>query len=177
MVRQVARDHPVLAACTAAYLAGFSVYGALVGSDVALPYVVLIVAAIWLISALEVRVGLGPVALWGMAAWGLGHLAGGVIPLGDGDRVLYNAVVGIELFHFDRLVHAFGFGIATLVCGIVVRRWLPGGRIGTGPAVVIVLAGLGVGALNEIVEFAATWLARRSRRGGPVSAPGPAPSA
>jgi uncharacterized membrane protein YjdF len=130
--------------------------------------VVLIGLLAVLVCRLELRFGLGAGVLWGLSVWGLAHLAGGVIPL-DGDRTLYNAVLGVELFHFDRLVHAFGFGFATVVCGKVLRRWLPEERITAGPAVLVVLAGLGVGAVNEIVEFAATLILPHTNVGGYVN--------
>jgi uncharacterized membrane protein YjdF len=168
-VRAVVRAHPVLALFTLAYLVVFLGVGLAVGSDVAIPYVVLIVAVIVFVCRLDQRYDIGGGALWGLSVWGLGHLAGGVIPL-DGDRTLYNAVLGVELLHFDRLVHAFGFGFATLVCGKVLRHWLPGERVTAGaPAVLVVLAGLGVGGLNEIVEFFATLVLPDTNVGGYVN--------
>ena len=160
-----ARAHPALAAFTAAYLVVFLVAGLAIGSDVAVPYVVLIVAVVALVCRLDQRYDLGTVALWGMSLWGLGHLAGGIVPIGD-DRTLYNAVLPVELFHFDRLVHAFGFGFATLVCGKVLLRLLPEERLDVAPAVLVVLAGLGVGAVNEIVEFIATLVLPETNVGG-----------
>ncbi|MCA1692515.1 MAG: DUF2238 domain-containing protein [Acidimicrobiales bacterium] len=167
-MRSVVRAHPRLAAFTLAYLAVFLVVGLALDSEVAIPYVVLILLLIVLVCRLEVRFGLGPGVLWGLSVWGFGHLAGGIIPL-DGDRTLYNAVVVVELLHFDRLVHAFGFGFATLACGKVLRSWLPEGRITLGMAVLVVLAGLGVGAANEIVEFAATLILPETNVGGYVN--------
>ena len=168
-MRAVVRAHPRLAVFTVAYLICFLVYGLAVGSDVAVPYFVLIVLLVVLVCRLEVRFGLGAGTLWGLSVWGLGHMAGGIVPLGD-DRTLYNAVLGVDLLHFDRLVHAFGFGFATLACGKVLRHWLPGRRVATaGQAVLVVLAGLGVGAINEIVEFAATLLLPDTNVGGYVN--------
>lgn len=161
-----ARDHPVLAGFTLAYLAVFLVVGLAIGSDVAVPYVVLIVAVVALICRLDARYDLGTGTLWGMSLWGLGHLAGGIVPIGGEDRTLYNAVLPVELFHFDRIVHAFGFGFATLVCGKVLLRLLPGEQLGAPAAVLVALAGLGVGAVNEIVEFIATLVLPETNVGG-----------
>lgn len=167
-MRAVIRAHPGLAIFTLGYMAVFVVVGVVVGSDVAIPYVVLIAVLIVLVCRLEQRYRLGPAVLWGLSLWGLGHLAGGVIPL-DGDRILYNAVLPIELLHFDRLVHAFGFGFAALACGQVLRRWLPGEVVTPAAAVLVVLAGLGVGAVNEIVEFGATLILPETNVGGYVN--------
>ena len=164
-MRTVVRSHPVLAAFTLTYLAVFLVYGVAIGSDVAVPYVVLILLMIVLVCRLDVKYDLGGGTLWGLAIWGAGHMAGGVIPL-DGDRTLYNAVLPIELFHFDRLVHAFGFGFATLACGRVMLRLLPAPVLTRAAAFLVVLAGLGVGAVNEIVEFFATLILPETNVGG-----------
>ena len=162
----LARAKPALAAFTLSYLCGFLVLGVIVDSDVAVPYVVLIGGLIAVVSAVERRVGLGDEVLWGLSAWGLVHMAGGVVPIGA-DRTLYNVVLlPGDLLRFDQAVHAFGFGFATLACGKVLRRWLPGRRVGAGPAVLIVLAGLGVGAVNEILEFVATLVLEETNVGG-----------
>ena len=167
-VRAVVRAHPRLAIFTVAYLVVFVAYGLAIGSDVTVPYAVLIVALIVVVCRLERRFGLGAGVLWGLSVWGLGHMAGGIIPL-EGDRTLYNAVLGIDLLHFDRLVHAFGFGFATMACGRVLSSWLPDRTITPAAAVVVVLAGLGVGAVNEIVEFAATLTLPDTNVGGYVN--------
>lgn len=164
-MRAVVRDHPRLAAFWIVYLVGFLVYGIAVDSAVAVPYVVLIFGLTVAVCRVDKRLDLGTGVLWGLAIWGCGHLAGGVIPL-DGDRTLYNAILGVELIHFDRVVHAFGFGFATLACGKVMLNWLPEARLGLGPAVMIVFAGLGIGAINEIVEFFATFLLEDTNIGG-----------
>jgi uncharacterized membrane protein YjdF len=168
LMREVVRTHPRLAVFTLAYLVVFLVYGLAVGSEVTLPYLVLIGLLVVLVCRLEPRFRLGRGTLWGLSLWGLGHLAGGIIPL-DGERTLYNAVLGVDLIRFDRLVHAFGFGFASLACGKVLQRWLPDERVTPAAAVVIVLAGLGIGAINEIVEFVATLTLPDTNVGGYVN--------
>lgn len=162
------RTHPRLTVFTVAYLAGFCAFGVGAGSAVALPYGVLIVTAIVVVCRLDLRFDLGTGVLWGLAVWGFGHLAGGVVPL-DGKRTLYNAILGVDLLRFDRVVHAFGFGFATLACGKVLRHWLPDGPWRPGPAVMVALAGLGIGAGNEIVEFIATLVLPNTNVGGYVN--------
>lgn len=167
-VRDMARAHPRLTVFTLGYLASFAALGVGLGSDVAVPYLVLILGLIVLVCRVDRQFGLGTGVLWGLAAWGCGHMAGGVVPL-DGDRTLYNAILGVDLIRFDRVVHFFGFGVATLACGKVMRRWLPRERLTGGSAVMVVLAGLGIGAVNEIVEFFATLMLPHTNVGGYVN--------
>lgn len=98
--------------------------------------------------------------------WGLVHLAGGTIPF-SGDRTLYNVyLLPGELLRYDQAVHAFGFGFATLACGKVIKSWFPQRRLPWGAVVIVVLAGMGVGAINEIFEFVATLVLEDTNVGG-----------
>ena len=92
-------------------------------------------------------------------------MVGGLVPIGD-DRVVYNAVVP-RWIHVDNVVHFFGFGFAGAACWEATRDWLPA-RSGhpVGVAVVVCLFGVGVGAVNEVVEFAATHLLDATNVGG-----------
>ena len=57
------------------------------------------------------------------------------------------------ILKFDQVVHAFGFAVATLVMYEITKRYFTGSR---GLLVFIAaLGGLGLGAINELVEFAA----------------------
>ncbi len=87
---EVARAHPGLAAFTLAYLVGFLTAGVLVGSDLAIPYALVVGTLVVVVAALDRRVDLGPGVLWALAVWGFVHMAGGVTPIGGG-RTLYNA--------------------------------------------------------------------------------------
>jgi hypothetical protein len=125
-----------------------------------------IVAAMALsVAAADPRVGFSTVVLVGLAAWGFGHMVGGLVPIGD-DRVVYNAVVA-RWIHVDNVVHFFGFGFAGAACWEATREWLPA-RPGhpVGVAVVVCLFGAGVGAINEVAEFAATHLLDATNVGG-----------
>jgi hypothetical protein len=85
-------------------------------------------------------------------------MAGGVVPVGTG--VLYNVRLGIPYVHYDRVVHAFGFGFASIACWQAMRRHLPEGAPVTGGlALLVALMGMGIGAFNEVVEFTAGNLA------------------
>ena len=160
-----ATKRPWLAAFVGAYLVAFTIAGLSVRAELTIPYLVVVATLLLVVVRLDLRFDLGTSLLWALAVWGLVHMAGGIIPL-DGDRVLYNARFGPDLFRYDRFVHAFGFGSATLACGKVLRHWLPGGRFDLTPAGIVVLAGMGVGGINEIAEFIATLVLEDTNVGG-----------
>lgn len=97
-------------------------------------------------------------ALWCLSILGLLHaLGGGVIVKGD---VLYNLVLipivnngveGITIWRFDQLVHPYGTGIAAVIIYFFIARAAKLPRIWM--AVIAAIAAMGVGALNEVIEF------------------------
>jgi hypothetical protein len=103
--------------------------------------------------------------LWGMSLWGLLHMAGGNIRVGS--YVLYNVQLVPVVLRYDQLVHAFGFGTATLLCFHVLKGRLNPATPRNGTLVILVaLMGCGVGALNEIVEFVAVKAVPETNVGG-----------
>lgn len=159
------RRRPALAGFALTYLVGFGILGAVVGAELTVPYLLVVSLLMLTVVRLDARFDLGRPLLWALAVWGLAHMAGGVIPLDD-DRTLYNAILGVDLIRYDRLVHAFGFGAATYACGVVMRRWIPAGSYDVAALGIVVLAGMGVGALNEMVEFIATLVLDDTNVGG-----------
>lgn len=108
--------------------------------------------------------------LWGLTIWGLLHMAGGNLRVGDG--VLYGValiplVPRFDILRYDQLVHVFGFGVATLVCHHLLRPYLREriDRWGT-LSFLIVLMGSGFGAVNEIIEFIAVLAMPETGVGG-----------
>ena len=83
-------------------------------------------------------------------------MAGGLVPWGAG--VLYNADLAGTVIHYDRVVHAIGFGVATVACWQTLVAINPSVVMTPGTAVLAALMGMGVGAANEVVEFAASHL-------------------
>jgi uncharacterized membrane protein YjdF len=111
--------------------------------------------------------------LWGLTAWAALHMSGGGIYLG-GTKLYEIILVPVSeaygIFRFDQFVHIVGFGVATLVMYHLIRPFLGPGPRGWGAlSIVVVMAGLGVGALNEIVEFAATVAVPETGVGGYVN--------
>ncbi len=149
-------EHPVLLSFAAADLIGWTVYGFAVGADATLAYLISVVIVIALVMLLDRRVRFSSWILWALALWGFAHMAGGLVPWGAG--VLYNADLAGTVIHYDRVVHAIGFGVATVACWQTLVAINPSVVMTPGTAVLAALMGMGVGAANEVVEFAASHL-------------------
>ena len=133
-------------------------------------YAGVVIAIVICILAMQSRIRFGLPILWGLTVWGILHMAGGNLRVGSG--VLYGVLLiplvpSYEILRYDQVVHFFGFGVATLVCHHLLRPHLRTdvGRSGV-LAGLVVLMGVGVGALNEILEFVAVIIVPETGVGG-----------
>lgn len=119
-------------------------------------YICVILAFMALILLTNDRVRYPNSVLWGLTIWSLLHMSGGGVYV-DGTR-LYDIILfplsnTYPILRYDQLVHFIGFGAATLAMYYLLPDYRNKKQIGPGLAIVLVMAGLGVGGLNEIIEF------------------------
>lgn len=164
------REHPLLSAFTLLYVIGFSVWSFAGGNTEFVFYSIVMVLAILGVLYMHTRVRFSTTVLWLLSIWGLLHMAGGNVRIPaslaldwarenpEGTRtVLYNLRPVAWLPKFDQFVHAFGFFTSTLASFEAIRAAAGGTlRIGFGILMAALLCGMGLGAVNEVVEFAAT---------------------
>ncbi len=139
-------------------------------------YSLAVVLIIALVGYMDTRVRFGQLALWGLALWGLAHLAGGQVPIPmavtepDKSPVLYNLRLLPWLPKYDQIIHAYGFAMSVLVAHEAMSahfgRVL---RVGWAIGAVLFLVGLGLGAVNEIIEFVAVLAVPETNVGGYVN--------
>jgi putative membrane protein len=128
-------------------------------------YGAVVLGAVVAVLAAQSRVRFESGVLWGLSLWGLLHMAGGNVRVGEG--ILYEVQLVPVVLRYDQLVHFIGFGVATLVCHHLLRVYLRDGvRMPWMLAVLVVMMGTGVGALNEIVEFVAVLTIPETGVGG-----------
>ena len=112
-------------------------------------------------------------SLVGLTVWSALHLAGGGVTVGEGrlyDVMLIRLSGTFPIWRYDQLVHIWGFGASTLVAFSLLKPSLKDPRshpVALG--IVLVMAGLGMGALNEIVEFIVSSVVPRSGVGGYIN--------
>jgi uncharacterized membrane protein YjdF len=121
------------------------------------------------------RVGLSPVLIWLLSLWGLLHMAGGLVPVPESwpvegsKAVFYSLWIIPNLLKYDHVVHAYGFGLATWTCWQSLRFALKRSEPTGGILFLCVLGGMGLGGLNEIIEFIATLVIPNTNVGGYVN--------
>lgn len=159
----------------AVFVAG--VYGLIAtGNGEFLFYLIVLVILAAIVWYAHQRVGFSAFVLWGLSIWAAAHLAGGLVvvpeswPTNGGSCVLYSLWLIPDLLKYDQIVHAFGFGISTVLCheGLVATTCVTG-RSARMLILFAALASLGLGATNELIEFIATLLVPETNVGGYVN--------
>jgi hypothetical protein len=122
---------------------------------------------------LNYRVYLPTWLLWALTLWGFLHMFGGTIQIPEhwaepgSSGTLYNLRVSGWLPRYDQVVHAYGFGVAALTAWRGLRTMLSRELVGgVGLWIIVWLMGMGIGALNEVVEFVATEVMPWTNVGG-----------
>jgi uncharacterized membrane protein YjdF len=151
------------------------------GNTEFLMYAVVMVIFIFTALTLHHRVHFTPTALWLLAIWGFLHMLGGTLPINPeltdtfraatspedkpASAVLYSLRYFPNLPRYDQLIHTFGFFSAT-VASFEAAKMLLSARRSVPLAVVAALMGVGLGALNEVVEFFAVLTIPDTNVGG-----------
>lgn len=154
------------------YISGFSIYYLNKENYEFLLYVgVIILFFILLLSTIH-KTKLSKFTLIGLSIWGLMHMSGGGLIINN--DVLYNLILipisdTLSIFKYDQLVHAFGFGITTLLSYELLKPHLKTEKFQGAIILISIMAASGFGALNEIVEFIATIITPETNVGGYIN--------
>ncbi len=151
------KEHIILGVINAVYLAGFGWRFVCLRNFEFVIYVGVVLAALVWIGLTIKRVDYSNATLIGLTVWGLMHMAGGGVSVGAGrlyDVMLISLSASLPVLRYDQIVHVWGFGVCTLLCYDLLKPQLSSpGRIPFSLGLVLVMAGLGFGAFNEILEF------------------------
>jgi len=174
---QIDRALLPVALFTSSYLLLAAIFAVMGGNSEFVFYIAVMAVLIAVVLIVHRKVQLKPATLWGLSIWGLLHMAGGLVtlppawPTAGESPVLYNLWLVPDRLKFDQLVHAYGFGMATWVCwqGLqAAMQAVAGSRLRPTPGLLVLVAaaGMGLGAMNEVVEFAAVLLIPDTNVGG-----------
>tara|TARA_Y100000310_G_scaffold257569_1_gene265661 strand:- start:44 stop:595 length:552 start_codon:yes stop_codon:yes gene_type:complete len=134
-------------------------------------YIGVIIFFFILILATNKKVNYSNTVLWGLVIWALLHLSGGSLSIG-GTRLYEIILIPISeaynVFRYDQFVHIVGFAVATLLAYDLLQPHLKN-TTSVSIAIITIMAGLGIGALNEIIEFAAVVVLPETGVGGYIN--------
>ncbi|MEO8322843.1 MAG: DUF2238 domain-containing protein [Actinomycetota bacterium] len=164
MMRKLLAEQRVLSLFFLTYYLGLIAYGVATGNGQAAFYALFIGVAALIVGRLYGVTPLSSLVLWGLACWGLAHMVGGLVEISG--EVIYNHSLGGGEFRFDKVVHFFGFGFATLAAYEVLKAIFGRSASSRGLAATALFVGLGLGAINETIEFLITRLPWDSNVGG-----------
>jgi len=141
-------------------LTAFTIYFLLVGNYEFLLYTFTLGFLIYLITISDKIFNYSQLAKWGFAVWLFGHLGGGAFKV-NGQR-LYDTILwdilGDPYFilKYDQAIHVFCYFVITLFIYSIImhstkKKWEARDSFVVG--LIAFLGGMGVSALNEIIEF------------------------
>jgi uncharacterized membrane protein YjdF len=160
LLTHLSRSHWILLAVNAAYLFPLAGWFALTGDWEFFGYVLFLIFLLVVLLATIHKTHFPTWLLAMLSVWAAVHMAGGLVTIGD------NVLYWLQLVHiwgegdsyvlrFDQIVHFYGFFVTTFVAyWILLPQLKPGFRLGA-IAFVAMLASMGFGAINEILEFIA----------------------
>lgn len=135
-------------------------------------YIMVVIVIALAALAVHRSVGLSTGVLLCLSIWGLFHMIGGLVhlpadwPIEGTKHVLYSWWIIPGHLKFDNVVHTFGFATATWVCWQAIKQALAIRIPRFGVLTVCVLAGMGLGAFNEVIEFVTTLVIPNTNVGG-----------
>ncbi len=159
-MKQLTPFRAAVLAFTLLYTAGFGLYYISAENLEFLWYVLTLLVLIAFVALTIRRSQLSNTHLALLSIWGLLHMAGGSVVV-DGN-VLYRYVLipffvdgDFTILKFDQFVHAYGFGVCAVALLSIFERWTHGTVGPRALAATAALSAMGLGVLNEIIEFAA----------------------
>jgi len=159
-LKQLKRGHIILGVLNAIYIIAFAWYYIGIKNYEFLWYVAVLVFFFLLIFLTLHRSKFDYTILIGLSIWGFLHMAGGGIIVNGNVLYAYHIIDIFErgdiyILKFDQFVHAFGFFVATLVGYSLLKPYLNKDTNYKVVYFLLICVGMGLGALNEIVEFIA----------------------
>lgn len=155
------RRHRWLVAFTLAYLGVAAFFYLSKGNFEFIAYLGITIAVGAVVLVTAPKSGLDGLALWGLSGWGFLHMMGGLLPVGDtvlyGWRIvtLFDGGGDFYILKADQVIHFYGFGVAAVTVYQLLAHRVSAG-VSRGMVIFLAWIGaMGLGALNEVIEFLA----------------------
>jgi hypothetical protein len=171
---KISKSHWLLVFLTSTYIVGFGTYYVLNRNFEFLWYVLVLIGFALFIGFTLKKSQFPLWLLLLLSLWGLLHMAGGGVQIAG--HVLYAQVLipiiqngEFIILRYDQVVHAFGFGVTAIVFYFLLSRKVSAQISPFWLGIISISGATGLGALNEIIEFAAAAILSNSGVGGYVN--------
>jgi uncharacterized membrane protein YjdF len=121
-------------------------------------YIFIMIILIAIFSILHKKYNFSTWTLVGLSVWGIAHMFGGSTLLGE-PRVYARILFPIfttgdtTLFRYDHLLHFYFYVVMTSVIYQIAKNYFKPNSNWFVISLLVILASMGVGAFNEIIEF------------------------
>lgn len=146
---------------TIIYVILFSIYFFATKNNEFIIYIFVLAFFVALISILHKKFYFPTWVLIGTSIWGLMHMAGGSVYINGTrlyDLILIPLVNKYSILRYDQFVHLYCYVFVTLIVFYIFTYYLKKDYNKLIISVFVVFIGMGIGALNEIIEFSAVLL-------------------
>ncbi|MEN9625864.1 MAG: hypothetical protein RL557_192 [archaeon] len=156
---KVSFHHWLIFIFTLVYTFIFGIYYFNIGNFEFLWYVGILILIIILVCWLHLRYRFSTGLLWGISLWGLLHMIGGTDINGVRTyaRMIYPlfsaGMTGTAIFRYDQFMHFYVYVVATIMLYHIVQSYIRDDMPWSILSVLLVVMGIGIGAINELVEF------------------------
>jgi len=147
------------AVLTYLFLAVYLVYFAAIGNYEFLVYIIVTALVFYILMRFDDYYGFPLYAIWMFVVWVILHMLGGSVIINDAGARLYAWVIfnwvgePYLILKYDQVVHAYTYFVFSIFVYYALKRHVKDGQKA---ALIIftVLVSIGIGMLNEVVEFA-----------------------
>lgn len=155
------RGHWAVIIFNSIYILAFAVYYASIQNYEFLIYIAEMVVIALIIAYVLTRTKIDYIALWSLSVWGLLHMLGGGLRIHG--KTLYSQHLIEFINHggdyyilkMDQVIHFYGFAVAALLIFQLCWPYFQKSNKKVFPIFIAWIGSMGLGALNEVIEFAA----------------------
>ncbi len=158
-MKTISSNHWLIFIFTIIYTIIFGIYFFQQGNLEFVWYVGILILLIILVSVLHVYYKFSNGTLWGISIWGLLHMIGGtdIDGVRTYARMIYplfsSEIAGTSIFRYDQFMHFYVYVVVTIMLYNIINYYIREDMPWSVLSVLLVLMGIGIGAINEIIEF------------------------